>query len=390
MNKAFLLVFLAIISIIVPDSKEAALAAEEDISDTIETIINELDTEEYEKYLDKLKEEYGSALTETVKDLIEGILYQREGLSTERFFKLALNIFVGNIGGVLAQISVIIIACLLLSLLKNLSSGFTSHSTDKVVQLACFSVVITVVLSITGTVIQDVIRTITMLTDFTQIVFPPILTVMTAIGSVSAGGIYQPLLAFFSGGILTVIGTVILPLFYLSFSLSIVARLSDEIKLSKLIKTVNSAAKWILSLVFGLFTTLLSAKGIVGEGVDSFAVRSAKNALSGYVPVVGDYLKDGFDIVITSFMIVKSALGWVALLFLILTVLSPLLKTLIAMFSLKLASSIAEPFGANVISEMLFDLSESMKLLVTVLLCVFFALFVIIMLLLVSANRGVI
>ena len=122
--------------------------------------------------------------------------------------------------------------------------------------------------------------------------------------------------------------------------------------------------------------------------MDTLAIRSAKYALSGYVPIVGNYLKDGFDIVVSSCVIVKNAVGVTAVLILVLTVLSPLIKILLTTFILRLTAALAEPFGETRVPVMLYQLADCMRLLVVSLLCVAFTLFVTLMLVILSCNGG--
>ena len=386
-----LLIVFFLLPIAIGNKSSYAYADEEETSaeETISNVIDGIELEGYEEYVEKLNEQYDVSIPDRIKQIVEDILYQRSELNAEYLLKMVIEFFVGNIHSFAMQACVILIVCILLSLLKNMSSGFASHSTEKIVYLACYGVIVTIVLSISSTIIIETTSSIDMLTLFTELVFPPLLTIMTAIGSVSAVGLYHPTLLFFSATLVTIIKKIVLPLFYLCFVLTIVGHFNEEIKLKKTVKTARSIAEWTLSIFFGIFSMITTAKGIAGSEMDSFTIRSAKYALSGYVPIVGNYLKEGFDIVVASCIVVKNAIGVTAIILLLITILSPILKITLAIFTLRITASIAEPFGEIKISNMLYGVSDCLKLFIILILCVAFSLFIILLLIILSFNGGV-
>ena len=395
--KKTIVVFLIFVLIfaLIPDSGTPARAEdnneeiEKEIKETVSGVLDGVDLGEFEAFFQELKDEYGIEAEASVKETIKKIINGEETPDARYFLQVALSLLVGNVGGYLAQASVILIICLLLSILKNMTSGFGSNTVKNIVYVACYGVVTVVTLALTTSTIGDVTKGIQRLTTFIDIAFPPLLTVMTALGSVTASGLYQPALAIVSSVVANVVSYFVLPGFTLCIALTIVGHINEEIKLGKFVKTIRSAVEWILSIVFGLFTTITTAKGIAGSGMDTLAIRSAKYALSGYVPIVGNYLKDGFDIVVSSCVIVKNAVGVTAVLILILTVLSPLIKILLTMFTLRLTAALAEPFGETRVPAMLCQIADCMRLLIVSLLCVAFTLFVTLMLVILSCNGGV-
>ncbi len=375
----------------VPLSKNVAVAEneEDEQEKVLNDVIDNVGLDDLEELLEQMKKEYGLDTISSVKDTVKKIVKGESVPDATYFFKLAVEILIGNASGYLAQASVILLIAVLLSVLTNLTSGFSTQSVNKIVYVACYGVVVVISLNLAGSAVKSASETIKHLSRFSEIAFPPLMTVMTALGSVSATGLYQPALTFFSVIVSTIIDKLILPGFFVCMALTIVGHMNENIKLGKMVKTVRSAIGWCVSFLFGLLGTVTTAKGIAGAGNDSLIIRSAKNALSGYVPIVGNYLKDGFDIVVSSCIVVKNAIGVTAVLLLVLIILSPLLKILLTILTLRLTASFAEPFGDARIPAMLYELSDCLKLLLVLLLCASFTLFIIIMLIILSCNGGV-
>ncbi len=383
----YFLLFLFIFILFSPkDACKVAYAEGE--TDVTGEIIDGLETDTYQQFLEEITSEYGIDFSKTIRALLEEIVRGDNTMDAEYFGRMVFRLFVGNIGGYLAQMTVIVLVCVLMSMLRNLGSGFMSKSIEKIVYLACYGVIISVILAITGSVVTDTVKLVSLLTTFSQVIFPPLFTLMTALGSLSVGGIYQPALSFLTTTLVTIIDVIVLPVFYLCLILTIVGHLSEEIKLKKAIKTAKSFAEWALSFFFGIFITITTAKGIAGVGFDSFSVRNTKAALSGYIPIVGNYINEGFDIVIASCIVVKNALGVTAIILLLLCILSPLIKIFLCMLSLRITASMTEIFGESSISEMLFDVSDCLKLVLVIVICIGFSFYVLIMLILTSFNRG--
>ena len=134
---------------------------------------------------------------------------------------------------------------------------------------------------------------------------------------------------------------------------------------------------------------LMSAQGIVGASIDNVSIRSAKFALSSYVPILGGYLSDGFDIVLASGVLIKNALGLAGVMMLIAAVAGPVLKILVISLALRLAGGILEPVSDEKISGLLYTTGKNLMVLVSIILGLFFLVFVVFMLVITSCNAGV-
>jgi stage III sporulation protein AE len=215
------------------------------------------------------------------------------------------------------------------------------------------------------------------------------LVLVSALGGTASVAMYQPLVLIFSAVIFKIINFIVIPLFYVTFVFGIIGNLSDDLKLEKFAKTSKSAAEWILGIVFSLFITFITAQGITGASIDNLAIRGAKFALSGYVPVVGGQLKEGFDIVVASCLVIKNALGLTSIIVLVFTVILPILRLVVFMLMLKLTAAIIEPVSDKKFSNCLTATAKSITLLIVALIAITFAILIIFMLLIYTVNLGV-
>ena len=129
-------------------------------------------------------------------------------------------------------------------------------------------------------------------------------------------------------------------------------------------------------------------QGVAGGVVDKFGFNVAKFALSGYVPILGGYLSDGFDLISASIVIVKNAFGYFASMVLVGVILFPLLKVMAFSLTLRFVSAIVEPIGDERVAKLLHSLATNINLLITALAGVGFLFFIMTMLMTLSCNMG--
>ena len=119
------------------------------------------------------------------------------------------------------------------------------------------------------------------------------------------------------------------------------------------------------------------------------AIRAAKYAVDNFVPVVGGMFSDTMDTLVGCTLIVKNALGVASMLALCGALAAPLLRTLAAVFALKLSAALLEPIADAEIVRAIGDFSRTIVLLLITMLCVGTMYFLLIVQLLLVGNLTV-
>ncbi|MDR1906474.1 MAG: stage III sporulation protein AE, partial [Clostridiales bacterium] len=219
-----------------------------------------------------------------------------------------------------------------------------------------------------------------------NIIFPVLLTLMSALGGVVSAASYKPLMATLSVGIISVINGIVMPCFIATILFSIIGNMSDTVKIDGFRRFFKTAANWILGGIFTIFTLFITVEGITGAAMDNVAINAVKFAVSSYVPILGGYISDGFDLVLGSIVLIKNAVGFTGVVILLSVILSPVLRIAVFILALKLTAAIAEPIADRRISNMISGLASNMKLLVSAVLGVGFMFFITSMLVIMTAN----
>ena len=158
-----------------------------------------------------------------------------------------------------------------------------------------------------------------------------------------------------------------MPIFIICIIFTIISNISNTIKFDKFISFFNSLIKSIITFTFTIFFAFLSIQGISAAGYDGISIRTAKFTLKNYIPLLGGYLSDGFDLILASSMLIKNAIGTTGLLLIVSTIISPILKLVILVLGFKLVAAILEPISDKRISCFIFSIS---KLLVIPIICI--------------------
>ena len=353
---------------------------------SVEELLNELDISALSEYFDTMAEDQKAFFGSSLKEWLGKVANGEFKFEYSSFMKYLLTTLGGTLGSVLPILLSIIAIAVTISFVGGIKGGFASKSTDTLVNFAGITLVSVLILVEIYGAIGDVRLLVSSIRTQTEIVFPILFTLMTALGASGSIAIYQPAVAVFAFSITELVTTIALPALIVAIVFSVVGNLSGTVKLGGAAKFCISAAKWVLYTTFFLFLAFLSVQGITAAIYDNVSVRTAKFAMSKYIPVIGGYLSEGFNVILAGSVLIKNAVGLTAVMILLMTVLPVLIKIIAVSLSLKLAGAITEPFEGGKITSLLNSVSSGVNLLIAVVCGLAFLYFVFLILLIASGN----
>lgn len=336
---------------------------EEELEDSTNDVLSEIDFSELEDIVSLLDENLfnGKTFKEYVSDVING----KEEFNISTFFGFLKSVLVKNIKSILSPFAIILCVCLLCLLFKNLHTSKLQGASE-VVYLICFSVVVIIVSVLISKLVSNAKDSVVQMQKSMNAIFPILLSLMTAMGGTISVSAYTPLVLVLSNIVSNVFVYVLFPLFSLSLVISIIGHISSNTKLNKFNLFLKSLFKWILGVVCAVFMGYLTIKGFTAGSSDGISIKATKFAIKNYVPLLGGYISEGFEIVKAGSLVVKNAVGFVAVLIVAFLCLMPVLSIAICELTLKLLAGILEPVGAMKTSGLLSSISDSLRLLVSI------------------------
>ncbi len=369
--------------IVMAESEEDSI--EEELQIEIDEQLGDLDFSDLETYIDGLessvKEMFSGGFTAKVESLING-----EYITGDSFLSSVFSLLWDGLLDFLPIIASIIAISILGGMVGNLKPNTGGKSIGNVVHFVTYGVVIVFL----GTTLVELIaltsRTLTSLKSLMDMIFPVLLTLLTAVGGSVSVGLYQPAIALLGNIFISLITYFLMPLFIFSIVFSIVGNLSNNVKLDKFVSFLQGTFKWSIGLLFTLFLGFITIQGISASAVDGLSIRTAKYTIKSYVPIVGGYVSDGLSIIMASSMLIKNAVGTAGLLLILFSVISPVISLILFMLSLRFMAGIIEPIGDKKTANFVSDISKSMSMLIALIVAVSFMYMVMTGLIMMSAN----
>lgn len=287
---------------------------------------------------------------------------------------------------VLAVLPVVVLIVAITILCGFVSAGKNDRGVGNLVYFVAYAAVVLIVVGSVTDLVKMVGNTLNVIKTQVDLVFPIILTLMAAGGATTSAGLYQPAVAILSTGIIQIFSYVVMPLFIISFAFSVVAHLAPNTRLDRFVAFFGSLFKWLVGICLTVFLSFMTLQGVTAGSFDSISIRATKMTMAGYVPIVGNYLSQGFDLIMASSVLIKNAVGLSGILLLLGIVLSPIIKIVIFSLALKLAAAVTQPVADSRISNFLTAIGKCFAMLVSCLLVVAFMYLISLALLIMTGN----
>lgn len=347
----------------------------EEVSDkktkqSIDTYINEqlnkLNLEEIQNQIKDQKLIKKINLKTYIKDLISGKktlidLFDKDGFKMFLFQELRENLKV---------VSIIFVLVLLSSTLKSLDNSFSSGAISQVTTYIVFIVMVTLTLVGFKDVLNIANTTIDSMIDLMQILMPILITFLVVMGFPMTSTVMTPV---FMGGV-TFINIIFKKFLFVSitmaFAILIINNISSNIKLKKLASFIKQINLITIGAIFTIYLALVSVQGMYVKSLDGFAVKSTKFAIGNFIPVVGNFVSDSFDIILSSSQLIKNLFGGVGLVILVAICLIPIIKIASIIIVYKMSAMVVEPIGDEGISNFLNEISNLMAIMLACIIAI--------------------
>ena len=351
----------------------ATVEISEDLNNSIIDELNEIDFSDLNGVIEEFQNNSTNIFSiDNIKSKIYSIISGGNAVSYSSFFASLFSIFVELIVKYIPMLSLIVAIGVISNLLNGIKSKFNEKSTSGLIHLVCFLAVVVLTIGMISSISEMSVSSIKAMVSQMNAIFPILLTLMIGIGATASAGVFQPIVAIISTYVADFFTYLILPLFMMSFVFGIINNLSDNIKLDKFNSFISSLFKWCVGLVFTLFFAVFTIQGISAGTFDSLSVRTTKYTIKSYIPIMGGYLSDGMDLILSSTILIKNAVGLIGLLMVISTIISPLLEIVVFSLLLKLVRAILQPMGNNKTSNFLMSTSKSITMLSSCIIAVGF------------------
>ena len=309
-------------------------------------------------------------------------------LDTNQLLKNIFPLLGTEIKEALKVMGSILIIVLIHSVLKSISDNLNNKSVAQITYYVQYILIATVIMTNFSSIITLTKEAVGNMISFIQLLFPLLMTLMLASGSVVSVNLVQPIILFIINLISNIFQSIIIPIILVGTALAIVSKISDRIQIDKLSKFLKSSSVWVIGILLTIFVGVLSIEGTLGSSVDGITAKTAKAAVSSFIPVVGKVLGDAVDTVIGCSAILKNAIGIVGVIVVIAICITPILKLAIITIIYHLTAALCEPIADSKIVSLITQMADTFKILLAILCSISVMLIIGITLVINISNTG--
>ncbi|MCL2513620.1 MAG: stage III sporulation protein AE, partial [Oscillospiraceae bacterium] len=124
----------------------------------------------------------------------------------------------------------------------------------------------------------------------------------------------------------------------------------------------------VLAFFGTVFAGLLTIKGFAANAADTVALKGAKFLIGSAVPVIGGIISEGLGSVMSSFSLIKTTVGVIGIIILVLINLPALIEMVLWWLTLATASFVSETLGLKNIAALLNSIASAVSMLTVFLL----------------------
>ena len=364
--------------------------AEEDgskeLNESISGLLEDLDLSELQQYLDEHSDSFLFNFGDTAKEIVNYLIKGNLDTDYGSYIKELFNVIFKNVIPLIPAFAEVTAIALLCAVVTTAEGKLIGKSTSKIVRLSCYSLIIMIIASMLVGTVSECISCIKSVKKQIEIITPILATLTVLTGGTSTAAIYQPSAIFLSGGAVEIVSGFIFPATLAVIVLNFMSKLNPQMSFGGVTALVKSIMKWVIGITVTVFSIFITMQSTASSLFDGIIFKATKYVVGNSVPIVGNFLSSGFDMLTSAGLLIKSSVGICGLLLLLAELIQPIILLISFSIILKFVGAVIQPVGEQTLYSLLSDLSKDIEFFIAGLLTVAFMYALIIMLIINSAN----
>ena len=323
----------------------------------------------------------------SAKDILKQLNSGDLSLAPSEVLRYILRLLLGEVYDGAKLMALVLAMSVLSSYLSGLKSGFGGTAVADCAFYACFTVISGIASAAFYEAALCASQAIENVAVFMRFIVPVLVTTLLTCGAAISAQTLEPTLLAIVEVAVWVIETVFIPGVMISTALNIVNGMSDKFKTDRMVKLLNSAVKWGLSVMLTVFVSLAGLKSIASAGADGLAVKLSKFAASNLIPMIGGILAESVETVLNCSVVIKNSVGILGIICLILIALRPVLKLGALLIIFRITAAVSEPVSEPKLITCISRLGDSISVLFSMIAAVT-VMFVIVMTIMINAGSS--
>ena len=200
-----------------------------------------------------------------------------------------------------------------------------------------------------------------------MLVFIPVFAGLSLFtGGITTIGAYNMITLTAAEFMVEIAKNVYIPILSMTMVLSVISSIYENNSLEMVINTARKIIVWTFTIMATLLTGFLTMKATVSASADTFATKSAKFMITGFVPVIGSAVSDAYTTVKGSLSVMKCTTGFAGAAAVILIVLPPIIELAVYRIVLWIGTAIAEIFSVKPLGKLLKGIDGGVSIAISI------------------------
>ena len=261
----------------------------------------------------------------------------------------------------------ILVICIIVGLLKNLSGSFASHGISEIAGFVCMISIVGITILHFDQVYEMTLDAMKTMTYTMEILLPILIGILLAMGQVTTGSIMSPLILSAMTIFQNLIKNVILPAVFFSAIFTLLNCITEKDYVNQLAKLLRKTALYGTGLIVTIMSGIINIQGLITKTSDGLIINTAKYSIDAFIPIVGGFTADTVELFLTCMSSIKSIVGLFGILMIITLMTIPILKILAIAGIYKLTACLIEPIASKKIGEGVGDIGAVLITLASIL-----------------------
>lgn len=308
-------------------------------------------------------EMYGTDLTlsgeDTYNEAVDKVSSGTLSLDPMSVLNMLTDDLLGEVRTCAGDVMILFIMAAISGVITNEFGALGKSGSGEAAFFACFTLMSAAALKCFATALTYGADTARLMTDFITKLSPLVMLSLAASGAPVSAAVFQPVM---SGSVYVaslVIDKCLVPLASFGAVLAVAGNINERVRLSGFTRLVKSVGKWIMTAVITVFTAISAIYGFSSPSLDAVGGKAVKFAVGSLVPVVGGFVSDTLETVVSGTRLMKNSVGTAGIIAVIAICALPVIKIGVIQLMLKITSAVAEPLTDKRISGMMWEVSEA-------------------------------
>lgn len=250
--------------------------------------------------------------------------------------------------------------CIVIALLKNLSTSFNSKSVSELGTLICNIVIIGLCLQNFNDIFILTLNTIKVMCYSMEILCPMLMIILTSMGLIATGSVLNPILMSSITGFAIILKKILLPAIFISTVLTLLNGLTEKNYVNKIASLIRKASLISMGLIMTVLSGVIKIQGLLTSSADGLLLNATKYSISKFIPIVGGFTADTIGLFIKCMTTIKGIVGIFGILLIITLIVLPLIKIISITIIYKCTAIFIEPVSETKLSKVMDDLGTSL------------------------------